>query len=186
MEVFIKNMVCARCLKVVKQVFEALSLPVTHIKLGEVHTSKTIDEQTLSVLKDKLRDEGFEIIQDKSSRLVSQIKTKIIELIHQQPDQLSNKKLSTLLTDTIPHDYSYLSHLFCSVSGVTLERYFILQKIERAKELIVYDEMNLSEIADHLGYSSVQHLSNQFKQITGLTPSYYRKVSAERKGLDNV
>lgn len=186
MDIFIKNMVCDRCIKVVRGIFQDLALTTTAIKLGEVTTKEPMDKQVVDQLRSKLAEEGFEMIEDKSSRLVSTMKSVIIESIYKHPEILSSEKLSTIITSEIPSDYSHLSQLFCSVEGVTLERYFILQKIERIKELIVYDEMNLSEIAHHLGYSSVQHLSNQFKKITGLTPSYYRKVSSERKSLDKI
>ncbi len=186
MKVFIKNMVCDRCIKVVKEVFEESALTISNIQLGEVTVDEDLEQKRLSSLKDKLEHEGFEVIEDKSSRLVSKIKAVIIDAIYKRPELLASKKLSSLLTASIRHDYSYLSTLFCSVEGVTLERYFILQKVERIKELIIYDEMNLSEIAHHLGYSSVQHLSGQFKKITALTPSYYKKLSASRKSLDKI
>lgn len=186
MDIFIKNMVCDRCIKVVREVFEADGLNISDIKLGQVVLANDLDKERLVKMAQTLAEEGFEIIEDKSSRLASKIKTVIIEYIYKTPELLADNKVSSILTKQLNYDYSYLSNLFCSIEGLTIERYFILQKVERIKELIVYDEMNLSEIADHLGYSSVQYLSNQFKKITGLTPSYYKKLRSERKALDKI
>jgi len=186
MKLFVKNMVCDRCIKVVKEVFEEFSLSIDHIKLGEIDITEDLDKVTLAEIDVRLREEGFEVIKDKNSRLISEIKAVIIRTIHQNPEILATSKMSDILTSNILYDYSYMSNLFCSVEGLTIERYSILQKTERVKELMIYDELTLGEIANLLGYSSTQHLSNQFKKITGLSPSYYKKLKASRKSLDKI
>ncbi len=129
---------------------------------------------------------GFELIDDKKSRIIAQIKNIIIDLVHHQDNDTKNN-LSTILSTALHHDYSYLSNLFSGVEGTTIEKYFIAQKIERVKELLVYDELSLSEIAFQQHYSSVAYLSNQFKKVTGLSPSHFRQIKEEkRKPLDEV
>jgi len=186
----IKNMICDRCKMVVNQELEKLGFHPEKIALGEV----LLKEDPLSVEQQKKIDDvlmavGFERIDDRKARLIESIKNKIIQLIHHS-DRINLKvNWSTLLADEVHHDYGYLSSLFSSMEGITLEQYIIRQKIERVKELLFYDELNLSEIADRLGYSSVAHLSGQFKKVTGLTPSELkksRKIDQERKPLDSI
>ncbi|MFD2527614.1 helix-turn-helix domain-containing protein [Flavihumibacter stibioxidans] len=187
MQLFIKNMVCDRCLMVVRQQMEALHLPYKNIQLGEVELSVVPSSDQLQTLKKNLGDLGFELVDDKKSAIVTKIKSTIIQLIHGSEQVELVTKLSVLLSEKLNMDYHYLSSLFSSIEGITIEKYVILQRIERAKELLMYDELNLSEIAYNLGYSSVQHLSQQFKKITGLTPSHFKQLKEnKRKPLDQV
>ncbi len=183
-------MVCDRCKMVVSQELEKLGLHPEKVVLGEVD----LKEDDLSADLNKKIDEalmavGFERIDDRKARIIENIKNKIIQLIHHS-DRINLKvNWSTLLADEVHYEYGYLSNLFSSMEGITLEQYIIRQKIERVKELLFYDELNLSEIADRLGYSSVAHLSGQFKKITGLTPSEMKKsrnLDQARKPLDAI
>lgn len=183
----IKNMVCARCVKVVREELEALGLELTDIKLGEVTVAGQPDEEKLKAIKDTLQANGFELLEDPKAKLIDGIKTLLIDLIHHKDLEELQINYSDYLSEKLGKDYSYLSHLFSSTENITIEKYIILQKIERAKELIVYDELSLSEIAYKLAYSSVAHFSNQFKQVTGQTPSAFKKQSSiARKELDKI
>lgn len=187
MQLFIKNMVCDRCILVVRQELDQLQLPYRQLQLGEVELTKEPSAVELSQLQMRLESLGFELLDDKKSALVSKIKTQVLQLIHGKDGVELNTKLSVLLSEALKHDYSYLSSLFSSTEGTTIEKYVISQRIERAKELLLYDELSLSEIADKLGYSSVQHLSLQFKKITGLTPTHFKQIREnKRKPLDKV
>lgn len=183
----IKNMVCNRCIKVVKEEFEKMHLDVSEIELGKVIVmSKLSDEETEQV-KSVLRNNGFELMDDRKSKLVDGIKTLIIEDVHHSQEGLRSGNSSDYIAEKMGYDYSYLSHLFSSVEGITIEKYMIHQKIEKVKELLVYNELTLLEISYQLGYSSVQHLSSQFKKVTGLTPTYYKNLKEKnRKPLDEV
>ena len=183
---FIKNMVCNRCIMVVQNELDKLGLDVKNIKLGEV----TLDKEPTTDEKNKLDKAlillGFELIDDKKSRVIEKIKNVIIDLVHHQ-DNNTKTNLSDVLSSQLHHDYNYLSNLFSEVEGTTIEKYFIAQKIEKVKELLVYDELSLSEIAFRLNYSSVAYLSNQFKKVTGLTPSHFKQIREDkRKSLDEV
>lgn len=183
----IKNMVCDRCIKVVGEELEKLGLEVLQVDLGKVKLEKEIQPEQLQSIKNLLLKNGFELIVGKNSQLIEQIKTLIIQLIHRDRSNTLNINYSQYLAENIGKDYSYLSNLFSSVENITIEKYIILQKIERVKELLVYDEQTLSEIAYLLGYSSVQHLSSQFKKVTGLTPSHFKKIkNLKRKPLDQL
>lgn len=183
-------MVCNRCIMVVKQELERQGLHPEKVALGEV----TIKEDSLSdAQQDKLDsalvDLGFERIDDRKARLIEAIKNKIIQMIHHSNKVDLKFNWSDVLAEEMHYEYNYLSNLFSSVEGVTLEQYIIRQKIEKVKELLFYDELNLSEIADKLGYSSVAHLSGQFKKITGFTPSEMKKsrnIDQNRKPLDSI
>lgn len=182
-------MVCQRCVTAVKQEFEKLGLHPTQVALGEVILESEIEETVQAHLKNNLTTLGFELIDDKKGRLIEAIKNVVIQKIHRTERLDLKLNWSDILSGTLHQDYNYLSSLFSSVEGVTLEHYIIYQKIERVKELLFYDELTLSEIADRLGYSSVAHLSAQFKKITGLTPSELKKsrtTPAYRKPLDSV
>lgn len=183
---YIKNMVCQRCIMVVQQQMDALHLQVADIKLGEVKLKETLQGEQREALKAALLPLGFELIDDRRSRLIEEIKVAIIDLVHHQGmDAKTN--LSDHLSATLQHDYAYLSALFSKVEGSTIEKYFIAQRIEKVKEMLVYDELSLSEIALRLNYSSVAYLSNQFKKVTGLTPSHFKQLGRDRrKGLDQV
>lgn len=183
---FIKNMVCNRCIMVVQGEMEKLNLDVKNIKLGEVTLDKELSNEDKKALDKKLTQLGFELIDDRKSRIIEQIKNIIIDLVHHQDNEMKSN-LSDVLSTKLLHDYNYLSNLFSEVEGTTIEKYFIAQKIERVKELLVYDELSLSEIAFQLNYSSVAYLSNQFKKVTGLTPSHFKQIKEEkRKPLDKV
>ncbi|MBS1921735.1 MAG: helix-turn-helix transcriptional regulator [Bacteroidetes bacterium] len=183
---FIKNMVCTRCIMVVQNELDKLGLEAKNVRLGEVTLERPATESEKSKLEKALVPLGFELIDDKKSRLIEKIKTIIIQLVQQQDNDLKTN-LSVLLSRELHHDYNYLSNLFSEVEGTTIEKYFIAQKIEKVKELLVYDELSLSEIAFRLNYSSVAYLSNQFKKVTGLTPSHFKQVKVEkRKPLDKV
>ena len=183
---FIKNMVCNRCIMVVQNELDKLGLSVKNIKLGEVVLNDEPKSEEKRKLEEALSVLGFEMIDDKKSKIIEKIKNTIIELVHHQ-DNDAKTNLSDILSNKLHHDYNYLSNLFSEVEGTTIEKYFIAQKIERVKELLVYDELSLSEIAFQLNYSSVAYLSNQFKKVTGLTPSYFKQIKEDkRKPLDEV
>ncbi|WP_290798149.1 helix-turn-helix domain-containing protein [Flavihumibacter sp. UBA7668] len=187
MQLFIKNMVCDRCILVVRQELDKQNLSYRQIQLGEVELSTIPTTEQLENFRLSMDALGFELLDDKKSTLVSKIKTVLLQLIHNKEQAELNTKISVLLAEELHHDYSYLSSLFSSIEGITIEKYVIAQRIERAKELLLYDELSLSEIADQLGYSSVQHLSLQFKKITGLTPTHFKQLREnKRKPLDQV
>lgn len=187
---YIKNMVCNRCVTAVQKVFEHNGLHPEKVALGEVSIHEdTVQPDQLMQLDTELLSLGFERIDDRKARLIEGIKNKIIQLIHRSERVDRKHNWSSILSEEMHYEYNYLSNLFSSVEGITLEQYIIRQKIEKAKELLFYDELNLSEIADRLGYSSVAHLSGQFKKITGLTPSELkksRKIDKVRKSLDSI
>jgi len=186
---FIKNMVCLRCIRSVSRMLAEMGLAVQHIRLGEVELANSPMATQLDSLRRALENEGFELLDDRNKRLVMEVKNLIINEIHHN----SNKKpeavnFSDFLAKETGHDYSQLSKLFSSVEGLTIEKYIIAQKVERVKELLVYGELTLSEIAWKTGYSSSQHLSNQFRQVTGLTPTQFKAEHPKhgRKPLDEV
>ncbi|RZL98107.1 MAG: AraC family transcriptional regulator, partial [Pedobacter sp.] len=155
-------------------------------ELGEAELAEDISGMTLDKLDKSLTRLGFEIIDDRKSRIIEKIKKLLIQSVHHS-DQQSNKNLSEYLSSALHYDYNYLSNLFSEVEGTTIEKYFIAQRIEKVKELLKYDELTLSQIADRLGYSSVAYLSNQFKKQTGLSPSFYKSTKAgNRKNLDDL
>ena len=182
----IKNMVCNRCIMAVDQTLNDLGFEVVSVNLGTAVV--THDPQSKrEIIKKRLEEIGFELIDDKSSKLVENIKTEIINLVHHSQSDLEKINLSDYLPEKLSYNYSYMSKLFSEIEGLTLEKYFILQKIEKAKELLVYDELSLKEIAYRLGYSSVQHLSGQFKKEVGMTPTAFGKLQDKhRKALDEI
>ena len=183
----IKNMVCNRCIKVINDEFKKLNLKIVTIELGKVELTSPPNESMLSKIKNVLNENGFELIDDKKSKIIDHIKTLVIEITHYGKIVPESINISEFISKEIGYDYSYLSNLFSSVEGITIEKYTINQKIEKVKELLVYDELSLKEISYQLGYSSVQHLSNQFKKITGMTPSYFKKLKeTRRRPLDEV
>lgn len=184
---YIKNMVCNRCIKVVREEMVNLGLEVQKIKLGEVIVNGSSDTINFNALEEVLEENGFELIDDKKARAIEKVKNVVVELIHQGEGNSINVNSSDLIAERVGLDYNYLSGLFSSLESMTIERYIILQRIERVKELLVYNELTLSEIAWKIGYSSVQHLSNQFKKVTGLTPSHFKKIKEDkRRALDQV
>lgn len=179
-------MVCNRCKTAVQKEFEKIGIHPVSIELGEVEITTELNTNQLSDLENALKHIGFELIDDKKSRLIEQIKTEIIRLIHHS-EAIENANLSTLLSDKLHYEYNYLSNLFSEVEGTTIEKFFISQRIERVKELLVYDELSLSEIASQLGYSSTAYLSSQFKKTTGLTPTFYKSLKEnKRRNIDEL
>ena len=185
-KLYIKNMVCNRCKTAVQTELGKAGLEPLSVELGEISLKEKPGDKQLQQLEKSLTALGFEMIDNQKSRLIEQIKTEIIKLVH-YTDTSNPLKLSVLLTDHLHHDYSYLSNLFSSVEGTTIEKYYIAQKIEKVKELLIYNELSLSEISYQLGYSSVAHLSAQFKQVTGMTPSHFKGLqNHHRKNIDDV
>lgn len=185
-EIYIKNMVCSRCIKVVSEEIKNLGFEIKSIVLGHVELTTNINEEELNSIKSVLEKNSFELLSSRSSRIISLIKIEIIRVIHHNEEFPSNIKFSDYLSNKIGKDYSYLSNLFSNTEGITIEKYMILQKTERVKELLLYDELSLNEIAYQLGYSSVQYLSLQFKSTTGLTPTSFKNHHKNRISLDNV
>ena len=179
-------MVCPRCVMVVEQLLEKNSIPAVSVRLGEVELTSEPTRKQLEQLSADLSSMGFELLDDQKKQLIERIKQLIIKKV-QQGDMEDHFSVSKYLGKHIHRDYSSISKLFSEVEGVTIEQFLILQKIEKAKEWLAYDEMTLAEIAFELGYSSPQHLSNQFKKLTGMTASEFKKLGVvHRKPLDNV
>lgn len=179
-------MVCSRCKMVVKSQLENVGLIPMSIDLGEVEIEGNVSDVKLKELDGILRSVGFELIDDKKSQTIEKIKNTIVSLVHHTDHDIKTN-LSTYITSKIHQDYNYLSNLFSEVEGITIEKYFINQRIEKVKELLMYDELSLSQIADQLGYSSVAYLSNQFKKITGFTPSYFKTLKEQkRKNIEDL
>ena len=179
-------MVCNRCVKSVSTILCDLNIKHGQVLLGEVSLAEELPVEKKNILAKRLVKEGFELIDNKNARLIERIKQLLIKRIAGELDETKDR-LSDYLVAHLHLDYPYLSHLFSAIEGITIEKYYIAQKIERVKELLVYDELSLSEIAYQLGYSSVQHLSNQFKKVTGLTPSHFKQIGAQRrKPLDSI
>ena len=179
-------MVCNRCKMVVKSELEKFGLHPTSVELGQVDIIETLNIEKTTQLNDILVKLGFELIDDKKSRVIEKVKNIIIDLIYSKSNLLKIN-LSETITTTIGQDYSYISSLFSQQENSTIEHYYILQKIERVKELIVYDELSLSEIAFQLYYSSTSHLSKQFKKVTGLTPTHFKNLKEhKRTSIENL
>ncbi|MBF2709128.1 helix-turn-helix domain-containing protein [Flavobacterium soyangense] len=186
--VLIKNMVCHRCVMAVENILQTESIPFHKVIFGEIHLCDELSNDQKSRLLYHLDKIGFEMIDNQTSGLIEKIKQLVIKRARNEMDSETNKiKLSIYISDIVHHEYTYLSSLFSSVEGRTIENYFIEQRIEKAKELLIYDQLTLSQIAFELEYSSVAHLSTQFKKITGLTPTYFKEIGAgKRKALDTV
>lgn len=182
----IKNMVCNRCIMVVEDQLKRLGLQPLSVELGVAILQTQVTDEVYHSVKEALEPFGFELMDDKKSQVIEQIKDAIIELVHYKDSDLK-VNLSDHLASKLNRDYSSLSKLFSEVTNTTIEKYLIAQKIERAKELLVYGELSLNEIADKLNYSSAAYLSAQFKSVTGLTPSYFKSIKEnKRKPLDKV
>ena len=182
----IKNMVCPRCIHTVKSLLIELQIPWDHLQLGEVKLRNALTSAQRQQLSERLSAEGFELLEDRRSRLVAAIKTIVIEQVHHAKDR-PKVNFSVFLSEKLNQEYTSLSRLFSSVEGMTIERFITLQKIERVKELIFYNEMSLSEIAFEMDYSSSAYLSSQFRKETGMTPSQFRKLKEPgRKPLDMI
>lgn len=184
--IFIKNMVCNRCILVISEILKGLKFTPLKIELGKAITREQLTPGDRQVIREALEKYGFELIDDKQSRIIEQIRTAIIELVHYE-DNLSKLKLSEYLKEKCHYDYSFLSKLFSEVNGISIEKYYIAQKVERIKELLAYDELSISEIAAQLQYSSVAHLSSQFRNVTGMSPSEFKRLKDHgREPLDKV
>jgi AraC-like DNA-binding protein len=175
-------MVCIRCKMVVKNELEKLELPYNVIELGEVEMPEKISPEQRERFKLGLLKSGLELMDDKKSVLIQKIKNVIIELTHYSEEPLTIK-FSEFLSQKLDHDYTYMANLFSEVQGITIEKFLITHKIERVKELLVYNELNLTEIAYQMHYSSVAHLSAQFKKVTGLTPSHFKQLKDKRRSM---
>ena len=179
-------MVCIRCKMVVKDELTNLGIAFTSVELGEAELVEKISDELRESVKVALLGFGLELMDDKKSILIEKIKKVIIELVHYSEEPLA-VNLSAYLSSKLLHDYTYMSNLFSAVQGTTIEQFFIAHKIERVKELLVYNELSLTEIAFLLHYSSVAHLSSQFKKVTGLTPSYFKNLKVARRSmLDDI
>jgi AraC family transcriptional regulator len=181
-------MVCHRCLLAVEDVLTKSAIPFNKVIIGEIHLFEKIGQKQIDLLTTSLAAIGLELIDNRMSGMIEKIKQLVMKKARNEVEKKDNKtKLSFYLSSNLHHEYTYLSSFFSSVEGRTIENYFIEQRIEKVKELLVYNEMTLSEIHYELEYSSVAHLSNQFKKITGLTPSHFKAVgSAKRKMLDQI
>lgn len=187
MQLYIKNMVCSRCKMVVQNILEKQGYAPLHIELGQVELSEEPDKDALHQLNTALQEVGFELIDDRKHRLIERIKNTIVEYVHHSANNAFKGNLSDLIVSRLHHDYAYLSNLFSEAEGTTIEKYYISQRIERVKELLVYGELTLSEIAYSMGYSSAAHLSAQFKKVTGFNPSYFRQLKdKKRKNLEDL
>ena len=181
MKLYIKYMVSLRCKMMVQEELKNLGIRYMTVDLGVAEIFEDIDEALFNQLRVSLLKSGLELLDDKRSILIEKIKNVIVEMIHYS-DELPDTNYSDYISSKLGYDYTYLANIFSEVKGTTIQQFIIMHKIEKAKELLIYDELNLTEIAYKLHYSSVAHLSNQFKKITGLTPSFYKKLKEKRKG----
>ena len=179
-------MVCPRCIDVVTAICEELNIPIKHIQLGKIESTSELNDNLKSKLSEYLTERGFELLQDKSQKIIEQVKTIIVTQIHYSKEQLTTN-FSVHLSEKLHQEYASLSRLFSSVEGITIERFILKQKIERVKELLFYKENTLSEIAFQMDYSSVAHLSAQFKKETGMSPSEFKKLKGpNHQALDSL
>lgn len=187
MTLYVKNMVCDRCIMIVKQQLENLNFEVKDISLGKVELDKVPDAEDLHHIASSFQLLGFELMDKEKDQLVEQIKNKVIELVHYKDLNELHQSLILHIAERLNKDYAYLSRLFSEHEGITIEKYVIQQKIEKVKELLEYGELNLNEISYKMGYSSSAHLSAQFKSVTGITPSKYKNsLQTSRKPLDKL
>ncbi len=180
MKLYIKYMVSARCKMMVKEDLKSLGLHFIVVDLGEIEIMEDISAQQREALKTALLNSGLELMDDKKAILIERIKNVVIEMVHHL-DELPRVNYSEYISKKISHDYTYLSNMFSEVKGITIQQFIIVHKIERIKELIIYGELNMTEIAWKMNYSSVAHLSNQFKKITGFTPSYFKQLKDRKR-----
>jgi AraC-like DNA-binding protein len=185
-KLLIKNMVCQRCVLTVENIFADLKIPFRKITLGEVDLEEKLTDNESKKLDQELNKVGFELIERRVNKIIEDIKKAVMEYLNLGMEN-EKLKLSSFIVKNIPYDYSYISDLFSTIEGKTIEQFFILSRIERVKELLVYDQLSLTEISYQTGFSSVHHLSAQFKKITGLTPSHFKKIAADkRKYVDRL
>ena len=174
-------MVSLRCKMMVKEELKKLGLQYVVVDLGLVEIMEEMTDEQQKLLKSNLLKSGLELLDDNKSILIEKVKNAVTEMIHHS-DELPKQNYSDYLSKKLDYDYTYLANLFSEVKGITIQQFIILNKIERVKELLLYDELNLTEISRKLHYSSVAHLSNQFKKVTGLSPTYYKQMKEKRKG----
>jgi len=186
MKLTIRNMVCDRCRAAVARVMENQGLAVKHIELGEVDLLREVPYHEREALRVALQAQGFDLVDDLDAVSIARIKAAIIQLVHHDGEMKGRVKLADHLSALLHKEYSGLSALFTQVEGITIEQYFLLQRLERVKELIKYGELTMSEIADRAGFSSVAHLSTQFKKLTGMTPTAFKEIGGGRLPLDHV
>jgi AraC family transcriptional regulator len=188
MKLHIKNMVCDRCKKVVREEMEKLGFSLNHVELGVVETREEPDSDQIKLIKQMLEDNGFALLDDRKETLVEHIKTLVIEEIqYLKGNKPAQMNFSDYLSQKTGYDYSYISNLFSTEAGQPIEQYIIAQKVEKIKEWLSYNELSLSEMAWRLSYSSAAHLSNQFKKVTGMTPGEFKRSNTlQRKTLDKV
>lgn len=185
-KLFIKNMVCPRCISTVQTLLNKTKIAYKTVILGEAEILKPLTDKKRKELETALKAVGFELIDNRMSVLIGKIKKAVITYIS-MPDSGKRPNLSVFIASEVNYEYTYISNLFSSIEGMTIEQFYILQRIEKVKELLVYDQYSLGEIADQLSYSSVHHLSSQFKKITGLTPSHFKKVGLlKRRSIDEL
>lgn len=186
MHLYIKNMVCNRCITAVRNELTQLGHTLHDVTLGEAEIIGEPETTDLQIISHSLKKLGFELIEDRKGRIIEQVKNEIVHLVHHSGEILSTN-LSAFLAEKLQYDYTYLSNLFSDVEDTTIEKYYIAQRIEKVKELLVYDELSLAQIADSLGYSSAAYLSGQFKKVTGLTPTHYKSIKAnKRRSIDEL
>ncbi|MES2267519.1 MAG: AraC family transcriptional regulator [Bacteroidota bacterium] len=175
MKIYIRNMVCIRCKMIVKQQLKKFAIPFLAVELGEVEVAGEIDQYQLADFKAALQKFGLDVLDDRKSLLIAKIKKVIVELIHYE-EEPAKLNFSAHLSHKLNYDYTYLANLFSEVEGINVEHYLITHKIERVKELLIFDKLSLTDISYKLQYSSVAHLCNQFKKITGQTPTYFKRM----------
>lgn len=187
-KVFIKNMVCGRCILAVEEILNKEQIPFHGVVFGEIDLCKKLTEVEKLRLSKQLADIGFELIDSQTGNIVEKIKILVIKRARNEDSEKSKVKLSAHISESLHHEYTYLSSLFSSVEGRSIENYLIEQRIEKAKEYIIYDELSLSQIAFELDYSSAAHLSTQFKKITGLTPTDFKNIitAGKRRAIDSI
>jgi AraC-like DNA-binding protein len=186
MKLFIKNMVCPRCIMSVENILKENKLEPKYVRLGEIELVKTLDKKQLEKLSDDLQKVGFELLDNQKKQVIEKIKSLLVQKV-QHGNIEEHFSINKYLSEKIFKDYSSISKLFSEVEGITIEQFFILQKIEKTKEWLIYNELSLSQIAFNLGYSSPQHLSSQFKKLTGMTPTQFKSLGTlHRKAIDHV
>lgn len=187
MDLYIKNMVCPRCIAAVEELLQEQGISFTQVDLGHAALAEELTDARVSKVETGLKKLGFELLDDKRKQLVEQVKNTIVRSVHHTPDALQKRNLSDILSEELGQDYKYISTVFSEITGTTIEKFQIRHKIERVKELIVYDQLSLKEIAFQTGYSSEAYLSNQFKKVTGFTPSYFKKIAEQKRvSIDQI
>ena len=186
MKLYIKYMVSTRCKIAVREVFKNLELKLTQVELGEVEIADMISKEKMDALKISLLNFGFELIEDKRTILIERIKNIVIEMVHHS-EMVLKVNFSDYLSEKLNYDYTYMANVFSEAQGISIEQFIISHKVERIKEYIIYDELNMTEIAFKMNYSSVAHLSCQFKKVTGLTPTNFKKLKLRRlEPIENI